>query len=178
MREAKWSEFWSLCGTPRRVCWAVAQDGDRRSICPLGWKMQTSHNPPMVAVSIAPSRYTHDLIGATGEFVLVWPGEGLAEETIICGTTSGRDTDKFAQCGLTALPAKEVSVPLIGECIANLECRVTGTLETGDHTIFAGEVVAVHLSNSDSRVQCVVDDSSGYDILFRHPGWTIGAVKR
>lgn len=178
MREAKWQEFLKRCGKPERVCWAVAQDGERRSICPVGWKMQTSGNPPMIAVSIAPPRYTHELISASGGFVLAWPGEALAEATIICGSKSGRDTDKFAECGLTALPAKEVSAPLIGECIANLECRVTGTLETGDHTIFAAEVVAVHLSDAGGRVQCVADDSSGYDILFQSRGWTIGAVKR
>lgn len=40
------------------------------------------------------------------------------------GTCSGADTDKFARFALTALPARQVAAPLLGECLANIECRV------------------------------------------------------
>jgi flavin reductase (DIM6/NTAB) family NADH-FMN oxidoreductase RutF len=32
-----------------------------------------------------------------------------------------------------------------------MECRVVGTLRTGDHTVFAGEIVAVHHSTRAAR---------------------------
>ena len=35
-----------------------------------------------------------------------------------------------------------VSVPLIKEAVANLECKVIGMHDYGDHTLFIGEVVA------------------------------------
>ena len=177
MQTTDWRSFYDRCGVPRRVAWAVAEHGGRRSICPLGWKMFASFNPPMVAIGIAPARFTHELIEKSGEFVLAWPGEDLADATISCGTTSGRDRDKWDATGLTAAEAELVSAPLIPECIANLECRVTGSLQTGDHTIFAGEVLRTWMTDDNRQVQCITDHSSGYDILLDHPAWTIGVVR-
>ena len=37
---------------------------------------------------------------------------------------------------------------LIGGCIVNLECALDGELETGDHTVFAGRVVAAYVDDS------------------------------
>lgn len=151
MRVATWSEFRQHCARPERIVWAVAEHDGRRSICPLGWKMNTSSSPPMMAISVAPGRFTHELISGSGEFVLAWPGADLAEATMLCGTRSGRDLDKFKEAQLSALPATHVSVPLVGECIANLECRVAGQMTTGDHTIFAGEVLSVWVNEAPSR---------------------------
>ena len=38
----------------------------------------------------------------------------------------GEDIDKFKTFGLTPVPAKKVTPPLIAECLANIECRVAG----------------------------------------------------
>ena len=124
----------------------MAQHEDRRSICPLGWKINTSQLPIMVAISVSPRRFTHDLNANSGEFVLAWPGDDLAEETCFCGTKSGRDVHKFKAQGLTPLAGAFVRPPLVKECIANIECRLVGQMAPGDHTIFAGEVLAVWLS--------------------------------
>ncbi len=178
METTDWRSFYNRCGAPRRVAWAVAEHDGRRSICPLGWKMFASFNPPMMAIGIAPRRFTHELIQRSGEFVLAWPGEDLAEQTILCGTRSGRDLDKWEATGLTAAKADLVSAPLIPECIANLECRVTGSLPTGDHTIIAGEVLKTWMSDDDRRLQCITDNAGGYDTLLERPPWTIGVVRR
>ena len=90
MRKTSLTEFRTLCGRPQRIVWAVAEHDGQRSICPLGWKMTTSNSPPMMAISVALTRFTHDLIANSGEFVLAWPGEGLAKATLFCGTRSGR----------------------------------------------------------------------------------------
>ena len=169
--------FRQLCGRPERICWAVAQHQEQRSICPLGWKMWTSAQPPMMAISVAPQRFTHDLIARSGEFVLAWPGEELAEATLAVGTRSGRSMDKFAECGLTALPAEQVSAPLIGECLANLECKVAGKMTTGDHTIFVGQIVAVHVNHPDGRQLCSIGDGEGYKFLLEKGGYRFGVVK-
>ena len=177
MQKTNLSQARKLFARPERVVWAVAQHKGRRSICPLGWKMNTSGSPPMMGISVAPARFTHGLIAESGAFVLAWPGEDLAEATLLCGTKSGRDIDKFEQAGLTALDAAEVSAPLVAECVANLECRVVGKLTTGDHTIFAGEVVAAWMHDNPGRVLCSIDTSAGYDLLLEGSGYRFGAVK-
>ena len=57
------------------------------------------------------------------------------------GNCSGRDIDKFAAFGLTRLPAENVAPPLVGECFANLECRVTDTRLVNNYNLFVLEVV-------------------------------------
>ena len=109
--------------------------------------MPTSGQPPMCAISIGLTRYTHELLERVPEFVLALPGEDMEQACVYCGTYSGRDVDKFKETGLTPLPATKVRPPLIAECLANLECRVVGKIRTGDHTIFAGEIVAAHHSD-------------------------------
>ncbi|HOL22188.1 MAG TPA: flavin reductase family protein [bacterium] len=178
MKKADIQTFKKYCDRPMRIVWAVAEYGGKRSICPLGWKMNTSFSPFMMAISVAPTRFTHELIVKSGEFVLAWPGEDLAETTLFCGTCSGRNVDKFKETGLTPVKGEYVKAPLVKECIANLECKVAGQLTTGDHTIFAGEVVAVWVNENPSRLLCSIDNSGGYDFLLEKKGYRFGVVKK
>lgn len=125
-----------------------ADASGRPNAMTAGWCMWTSGRPPMLAVSVGLTRYTHDLIQARREFVIAFPAEGQAEGTLAVGSRSGRDApDKVAEAGLATLPATAVGVPLIAGAAANFECRLVGQLTTGDHTIFVGEVVAAHVED-------------------------------
>ncbi len=177
MTKKNLQEFRQYCARPERIVWAVAEHDGRRSICPLGWKMNTSITPPMMAISVAPTRFTHDLIAKSGEFVLAWPGEDLADATLFCGTRSGRDVDKFEETGLTPIKGEHVKAPLIKECIANLECRLTGQMVSGDHTIFAGEILAAWVNENPKRLLCSIDHSEGYEFLLEKAGYRFGVVK-
>jgi flavin reductase (DIM6/NTAB) family NADH-FMN oxidoreductase RutF len=116
------------------------------NVLPLAWAMPTSRDPALVAVSVAPSRYSHALIEETGEFVVNLPTLKIIEETLACGRTSGKNTDKFAETGLTPLPARKVKAPIIKECVAHLECKLHSQFKTGDHTIFVGEVIEAYVN--------------------------------
>ena len=74
--------------------------------------------------------------------------EELARATDYCGVRSGRDTDKWADMGLTKEKASKVSVPLIRECPVNLECRVVRVDELGSHHMFLAQVVAVDVDEA------------------------------
>jgi flavin reductase (DIM6/NTAB) family NADH-FMN oxidoreductase RutF len=114
------------------------------NVLPLAWAMPTSREPPLVAVSIGLNRYSHGLIEESGEFVINLPTVDIVNETLICGRTSGKTSDKFAETGLTPLPARKVKAPIIKECIAHLECKVHSQFQTGDHTIFVGKVIVAY----------------------------------
>lgn len=137
---------------PEQVACAVCADAEGNpNIIPLGWFMQTSFEPPMCAISVGHTRYSHELIEQTGEFVAAFPPEGYEDDVLFCGTRSGRDVDKFAETSFTPQEARMVEPPLMAEALANLECRVDGMLDTGDHTIFSGEIVAAHVADADKR---------------------------
>lgn len=57
--------------------------------------------------------------------MLAIPGADLLDTVVGIGTCSGIDTDKFAKFGLTKTAGREVAAPRIGDCLANIECRVT-----------------------------------------------------
>jgi flavin reductase (DIM6/NTAB) family NADH-FMN oxidoreductase RutF len=111
------------------------------NVLPLAWAMPTSHDPPLVAVSIGLSRYSHVLIEETREFVVNLPTVDIVKETLACGRTSGRNHDKFTETGLTPLPARKVKAPIVKECVAHLECKLHSQFKKGDHTLFVGEII-------------------------------------
>ena len=100
--------------------------------------------PPMLAVSVRPARYSHDLIQEHQEFVVNIPDVGMELQTDYVGVTTGRDEDKWQTAGLTPLPANSVSAPIIGECVVNLECKVVQTVHLPSHALFIAEVVYLH----------------------------------
>ena len=121
----------------------MGEDG-KPNIITLAWVMPTSIDPPLVAISVSPKRYSHRLITDSGEFVINIPTAELLEQTITCGTISGRNRDKFKETCLTPVQAKKVKTPVIKECVAHLECRLQELFVTGDHTIFVGRIVAAY----------------------------------
>ena len=72
------------------------------------------------------------------------PGENIRDLAFRIGGCSGRDVDKFAELGLTAVPGRRVRPPAIGECMAAVECRIVDQFVTGDHTVFVGEVLEAY----------------------------------
>ncbi len=113
------------------------------------WVMFTSIDPPMLAISIGYQRYTYELIQEQGEFVISIPSEHMSAEIEFFGSNSGRDIDKLAELATPVQPASSIDGIILSEASANYECRVTGSLETGDHMIFAAEIVASTI-NQDS----------------------------
>jgi len=130
---------------PEQVVMATTVSSEGRpNIITLGWAMPTSNDPPLCAISIGLTRFSHELLEQVAEFVLAFPAEDMEAAMLLCGTKSGREVDKFAEAGLTPLPAAAVRPPLIGEAVTNMECKVVSTHLTGDHTIFVGEIAAAH----------------------------------
>ena len=56
---------------------------------------------------------------------------------------SGRDHDKFAECGLTPEKSAVVSAPSIAESPVSIECRVNRIVPLGSHDMFMLDVVNV-----------------------------------
>jgi len=52
--------------------------------------------------------------------------------------------DKFAAAGFKTIPATNLKPPIIEGVTAAYECKVVGELVCGDHTLFNGEIVAIH----------------------------------
>lgn len=120
------------------------------------------------AVLVRPSRYTFGLLSEGDSFTVNLPSPALYSAVDFCGTHSGRDCDKFAECGITAEPSQTISTPGIAEAPVIYECRIIHTNDVinasldpeivadaypnGDfHRIYYGEILAVR-AEENARV--------------------------
>lgn len=108
----------------------------------VAWTGTICTNPPMCYISVRPERFSYDIIKDSGEFVINLTTAKMARGTDWCGVKSGRDFDKFKECGFTKGKAELVNVPLVNESPMCIECRVTEIKELGSHHMFIAEVVS------------------------------------
>jgi len=119
-------------------------DFEKANITTIAWTGVLNSEPPLVYVSIRPSRYSYEVIKQTKEFVINIPSEDLVWQTDYCGTKSGKEVDKFKEAHLTKEKGKYVKAPCIKECPISLECKLTEIKELGSHHMFVGEIVSVN----------------------------------
>ena len=108
----------------------------------VSWVTRTSFDPFLLMISIDRSRYSHAGIDFHKEFVVNYPSTEQAAAAWFCGMRSGRDIDKIKEAGLSLIESVVVQVPTVEGATVAFECKVVGQFETGDHTVFVGEVVA------------------------------------
>ncbi len=146
MSKCRLSTPTTLLGPVPSALISCGRVGGEKNIATLAWVGVVNSNPPLVSVSIRPSRHSHRIIKETGEFVINIP---TAEQVLAadrCGTVSGKKIDKFEQLNLTAVQGILKQAPLIEECPINLECRVKKTLVLGSHEMFISQIEQVHVS--------------------------------
>ncbi|MBS4026141.1 MAG: flavin reductase family protein [Clostridia bacterium] len=127
-----------------------AMAGDKHNVATIAWLTQQSYHPVQLIMGIGENKYTYEIIKETKEFVVSLLDVSQSEAAVICGGKTGRDIDKISAANLTTTPAKEVQVPLIAGCLANLECRLVETWQSGDHLVLVGQVVAAYVDDSKS----------------------------
>lgn len=116
----------------------TTRSGDRVNGMTAAWVSQVSLRPLLLVVSIAPGRYSHDLIKESGVFAV----NVLTREQVDLGKRfgfqSGRRVDKFA--GLEYIVAATGS-PILPQAHAYFDLKLVDTFPAGDHSLFVGEVV-------------------------------------
>jgi len=113
----------------------------RPNVMTMSWHMMVEFEPPLVACVVSSANYSFSALRGTGECVIGIPARRLAAQVVKVGNSSGRDIDKFKAFGLTPLAAKHVAPPLIGECFANLECRVAERRLVNKYNLFVLRVL-------------------------------------
>ncbi len=121
---------------------------EKPNITTVAWIGMMGSAPAVIAISLKSSRYSLDLIRQTNQFTVNIPSAEQVKETDYCGLVSGRDKDKFADTGFTAVIGKEIEAPIIQECPFNLECRVVKEeVELGQWVVIFGEIVETHIDH-------------------------------
>ena len=130
---------------------------DRANIITLAWVGTLCSEPPIIGVSIRPSRYSHKLVQEAGEFAVNVPTAEMVRAVDWCGNVSGHSEDKFKAMDLTPVPTQVIHTAVIKECPLTIECQVTQTLHLGSHDLFLGKVVAVQVDESILDIRGEID---------------------
>jgi flavin reductase (DIM6/NTAB) family NADH-FMN oxidoreductase RutF len=130
--------------------------GTERNIITVGMFNLFSQKPPQIGIAVLTSRQSYKLLEECADFSVNIPGKDMIDQVILCGTRSGKDTDKFKETGLTAVPGKRIKSPKIEECLINYEVKKTQTFEVGDHTWYIGEVVHTDATKDYDRSQALL----------------------
>ena len=91
------------------VLLSVAGERETPNVITLAWVGTVCSAPPMLSVSIRPTRYSYRLVNAAREFVVNIPRADQVAVVDRAGMCSGIEHDKFAALGFTAQPAAYVS---------------------------------------------------------------------
>lgn len=118
------------------------------NVMTAAWTGIVCSDPAMTYVSLRPSRYSHEIISKSGEFVINVPNLPLAKAVDFCGVKSGRNTDKFQACGITAAPSSKIKAPQVKEAPISLECKVRSITHYGTHDMFLADIVAVNVDDA------------------------------
>lgn len=125
--------------------WCVGSyDADGNpNVMTAAWGGVVCSKPPCVGVSLRPATYSHGNLVARKAFTVSVPGAAQAEVADYFGMASGKDADKFAVTGTTAVASEAVDAPYVGEFPLVLECKVLHVHDLGMHTQFVGEIMDV-----------------------------------
>lgn len=140
MRSLKLSRVFTLI-EPGPVVLVTTFDGKKNNIMTISWTMVLDFTPRF-AITTGEWNYSFRALRRTKECVIAIPTVDMLDEVVGIGTCSGADADKFAKFGLTPVPATKVRAPLLGECLANIECRVVDFVAKHDIVVLEG--VAAH----------------------------------
>lgn len=136
---------------------------DKPNVMTIGWAMTSvMWYRNLFVAPVRKSRYSHELLETHGEFTVLVPSGDMKQTIALCGTLSGRDTNKVESCGLTLAPSSAVAVPHVSAPGLVIECRVIyktdfvdaalddavrsryySGADTGNlHTLYFGEILA------------------------------------
>jgi len=104
--------------------------------------------PPLVLVCANQSSTTHGVIEQGGVFTVNILAAHQADISNVFASPENEDT----RLESVSWSVGETGAPLIDEALACLECTVTSAHQEGSHTIYVGQVEAVHTSNAEPLI--------------------------
>jgi flavin reductase (DIM6/NTAB) family NADH-FMN oxidoreductase RutF len=140
---------------PGPIVLVSSRDKGAANVMTMGWHTVMEFTPSLIGCVIAGGSHSHAMIRRSRQCVINVPTADIASTVVRIGNCSGADTDKFAKFRLTAQEASEVNAPLIAECYASLECRLSDAALVDKYDFFIFEVVKAHVARSPKNPKTI-----------------------
>lgn len=133
------------CGGDRIEDGARVPSGYAPNAVTVAWCGIACTQPPVVYISLRPSRHSYEIIEKTGEFTINLVSSAMVRAADGCGVYSGRDTDKIKKFALELEPSAtgRVGCPSLAMSPLTLDCRVMQKIPLGTHDMFLASVEGV-----------------------------------
>ncbi len=139
---------------------------DKPNIMTIAWGGICCSKPPCVNISLRKATYSYDNILEKKAFTINIPTEKYVKEVDYLGIATGRNTDKFADAGLTPVKSELVDAPYVKEFPLVLECKMIHNIEIGLHILFVGEIMDIKADESVLGEKGIPDIERVLPILF------------
>lgn len=138
----------------------TAVDGSEYAAAGVNWLSQASFDPPLVMAGVKADSGATSVIGASGAFAV----NVLGADQIDIGKAFFRSTTVEGDTinGHAFEPGPVTGSPLITAVSHWFECRVTDTVERGDHTVIVGEVVNAGVRDAEATPLLLRDTGMNY----------------
>ena len=150
----------------RRVLWAMpyglyvvgSRAGDRYNLMTLNWATQLSFEPKLLGIGVERQSLTHTLVTEGGVFSLCLVDRD--DRAIVRKFTKPVEVDAEAGTanGFAFHPGLS-GAPILDQAVAYVDCRVSQSLELGNHTLFVGEVVDAGFQKSEDTPVLRMEDT-------------------
>ncbi len=150
----------------RRVLWTMpsglyiigSRAGDRRNGMTLNWATQLSFNPKLVGIAVEEGAVTHELVTQGGSFTVNIVDRD--DRAIVRKFTKPVEVDEAAKT-LNGFPFHDgpSGAPILDGAVAWVDCRVVQPIETGDHTLFVGEVIGAGFQKPEDTPVLRMEDT-------------------
>jgi flavin reductase (DIM6/NTAB) family NADH-FMN oxidoreductase RutF len=162
------SRFKAVCLAPVWVIGTYDRAG-KPNVSTAAWVGMCCSDPPAVAVSFRKATLAYENILNRKAFTASIPSGNYIKEADYFGIASGRDTDKFADTGLTPVKSELVDAPYVQEFPFIIECKLLQQIEIGLHTQFIGEIIDVKVEEglAEEKGRPIIEQISP---LFFAPG--------
>lgn len=147
---------------PGPVVWVSTSHGGKDNVMTMSWQMMLDFVPPTFACVIDARAFTFGLLKKSKECVINIPTADMVKTVVGVGSTTGAKIDKFKKFKLTKEPASLVQAPLIGECYANLECKVIDMHLAETYNVFFLEIVKAWITTSKKVQRTLHHRGNGY----------------
>ncbi|MCL1962031.1 MAG: flavin reductase family protein [Desulfovibrionaceae bacterium] len=144
---------------PGPVVLVTTHDGRRDNVMTITWTMVLDFAASF-AMTTGPWNYSYAALKKTRECVIAIPAVDMLDTAVGIGTCCGRDEDKFEKFGLTRVKARHVRAPLIGQCLAHIECRVADIIEPYNIVILQGLAAWFDSARKEQRLLHAVGDGT------------------
>jgi flavin reductase (DIM6/NTAB) family NADH-FMN oxidoreductase RutF len=122
----------------------TARAGSEKNVMTIGWALfGPIWRKPALLAAVRNSRFTYGILEKAEFFTVSVPAGSREKEIEFCGTRSGKDIDKFRECGFSLLPGPKSGAPLLDIPGFHYDCRIMYKTPM-DPAFLAGELRALY----------------------------------